>query len=1107
MTIVDELSHLDLSAITSGRASITASISGADLQALLAKGIGPGALGDLGTALTTIEGLATEGPTALLHPLVAVLEDLLGPVSDGLQIGPYQDAVLEAAQLISGLLAGLDAGADPATLGAGRGTSLGAALGGLTGSLGSFAAVGLDEVASFGRLVQELEAGVPLEPQSFAEVTIRALLPFPTATLTQLRTQLDTVTTGALAITLPKDRTAGLITAFEAVATAATGTDTVALTRALGDVDRARAHTVAVLNADLAAVSLRLDAMHLDRVFDDLAAIGATLTGGEEGILEFLAELRTEVVRAHHLIPLADVQQIQAMIAAGIEMAETRAEEFIGPSVDAAVERTRAWLQGLLDHLGLTALRAEVTDFIHAIAAAVTEAGLDEPVRLATEPLDRLNELVSGPALADAVQAALHEVADLVGAALDGVISALAQITDGIEGLADQALPILERATAALSEFRTAIDAVVHDIDGLGIEQATTQVIEGISSLRKTAQDVLTVAPLPDALRPAVEQLIHTIEAIDLASAIDDPVKQVLDQLRIPDSFTGSLDGVVEAVSHLVPTEAIAAIQTEIGDLLEKLTALSPGQLLSGITDLLRSAAGALDGLDPRPAAETLSGPFRAVLAAVDAVDPTILLKPVIDAFDQLLDAVHIPTPATGASRVTAVLAGAGETAGQALTTPLSHLLPAGSASATPAPGSASTAASGTPTSQTLPATGLSGAVSTDLPEVHPGDIVRLFGYVPNLLRQALSGLEAGPAGEALEAVDRLVTSLAADLRTVATTIWAIGDRIRLSTDEMLAALAGPQVRAQSALIAHAQLHSGTSGGPGVDVDLSIAALAFAGPAALHAELAPALTRALTDVRDGAAIAGGHGVGALNAAATALERTQLHSVLADVDGFLAALDPEPLAADLDALAAAALAQAPDLVGALKADLDLAASKLQQLITGFNPGALLQRFLPVLTVLAEQLDLIDPRRLALELSEVHRAIRAVIIAYDPMAVATDIAETTVDAAAALRAVDPAALLGDTSFLQPVIDRIQQASPVTALTGAAHQLDDVGTQLADIDLTGLVTAVNGLGPKTEQSVDAAVKALKREVLGLLEALKYATGSASVSVSVSTSPGGGG
>jgi hypothetical protein len=397
--------------------------------------------------------------------------------------------------------------------------------------------------------------------------------------------------------------------------------------------------------------------------------------------------------------------------------------------------------------------------------------------------------------------------------------------------------------------------------------------------------------------------------------------------------------------------------------------------------------------------------------------------------------------------------------------------------------------------------------VSTDLPEVRPGDIVRLFGYVPNLLREALSGLEAGPAGEALAAVDRLVTSLAADLRTVATTIWAIEDRVRLSTEEMLAALAGPQVRAQSALIAHARLHAGTGGGPGIDVDLSVAALASAGPAALHAELAPALARALTDVRDGAATAGRHGAGALNAAATALERTQLHSVLADLDGFLAALDPEPLAADLDALAAAALAKAPELIGALKADLDLAASKLQQLITGFNPGALLQRFLPVLTVLTEHLDLIDPRRLALELSEVHRAIRAVIVAYDPMAVATEIAETTAAAAAALRAVDPATLLGDTSFLQPVIDRIQQASPVTALAGVAHQLDGVGAQLAAVDLTGLVTTVNGLGPKIEQSVDAAVEALKREILELLEALKFATGSASASVSVSASGGGGG
>ena len=220
-------------------------------------------------------------------------------------------------------------------------------------------------------------------------------------------------------------------------------------------------------------------------------------------------------------------------------------------------------------------------------------------------------------------------------------------------------------------------------VDGLGIEQVTSQITEAITTLRTTAQAVLTVAPLPDALRPPVEQLIPTIEAIDLPAAIEQPVKRVLDQLRLPDGFSGSLEAVVdrrqpgaERGHRRDPDRDQRAAR--------RAHAPAPRRAARGITELLRSVASVLDGLDAPVGRGALRGPFNGVLAAVDAVEPTSLLKPVIDAFDKLLGAVSVPDPATGAARVSGVLTAAGESAGQALIGPFSHLLPAGSTSFVP---------------------------------------------------------------------------------------------------------------------------------------------------------------------------------------------------------------------------------------------------------------------------------------------------------------------------------------------------------------------------------------------------------------------------------------
>ena len=143
---------------------------------------------------------------------------------------------------------------------------------------------------------------------------------------------------------------------------------------------------------------------------------------------------------------------------------------------------------------------------------------------------------------------------------------------------------------------------------------------------------------------------------------------------------------------------------------------------------------------------------------------------------------------------------------------------------------------------------------------------------------------------------------------------------------------------------------------------------------------------------------------------------------------------------------------------------------------------------------------DPRRLAAELAEVHGAIKATIAAYDPRVLAEELLAVIRTAATAIRALDPAKLLGDLTFLTDLTAKLATADPGPRLAAIGGELTAVGQQLRAIDLGALIGQVNQLGPLLEADFEDLIKALKAEIVALLDALRFAGGSASASASVS-------
>jgi hypothetical protein len=275
--------------------------------------------------------------------------------------------------------------------------------------------------------------------------------------------------------------------------------------------------------------------------------------------------------------------------------------------------------------------------------------------------------------------------------------------------------------------------------------------------------------------------------------------------------------------------------------------------------------------------------------------------------------------------------------------------------------------------------------------------------------------------------------------------------------------------------------------------------VAQAGPGAMREALLQDVRTACEQAQATAADAARQAGAALGRAAIALERCHLSALGGDLDAFLAALDPEPIAAEFDAFAAAALAQAPLLIPQIADDLRAAAQKIQTMAQELNPAAQAHKFLVVFEAIREELEVLNPRWLAAELGDVHAAIRETIAAYDPAVFAEEVYQIIGTVADSLRSLNPVELLGDLTDFDDMLSQVEDAVPTNALAGVGDSLAVVGAQLAELDPAGLLATLESLGPEVIDAFEAAAEAIRREIVALLEALRYASGSASATVEV--------
>ncbi|MET0662486.1 MAG: hypothetical protein ABWZ42_05075 [Ilumatobacteraceae bacterium] len=1082
MTLLDDLQALDLSSILDAKADIAIAVNGDDLLALVGDGAATSVLGDIGTALqTAVDGF--RDPSALVEPILSALTAVLGEIDGDIALDDYVEAVTAAARIVADLV-GMISG-DPNRIGFGGGLDIGGALERVGGQFGDHAAVVSGNLARFRALVQSVEQGLPSDPAAIIGPALEILVPFSTGSIDVVRAWALQLSQGLDQVVIDPRLTEGLIASLGQVRVAADAGDMTALTVALTTLAEVRANTIQQLAAALRRVAGVVSGIRVEVGADVVGDLRVVLANAGDTVFELLDGWRDMIVSVEATVGSIDAEAAMEHATAILDQVEATARDIVLGGVDGSVEVVKQWLRDLLREVPIRALRMQLSESIASAARAIADADLDAPIDSVRGLLTDVSSVLTDADPAALIQGAVVELEQVISDTLDQLESSLGQITQGINDVAAQAESVLSAAVDGLRGFREVVDEITVAIDNAGIVDAAGEIATTLDALREQVSELLSDAPIPDALREGVEQLISTIESIDLDAAIGNPLREVAAKIQIPPEVATTvrdgLEAIVEAVTSLVPDDVIADLESMMADALAEIQNLDISSLTSGVTGVLDDAAGVFDQVRIAELMAPASDVFAEIVEAVDRVHPRVVLRPVIDLYGQILGAIPLPEPSAIAERAGTVTSQAGESVARAAAEPARQAV--GSSATTPPAGSTASPA------------------REDQPDdLRPGDVVRLIGFLPAKLREALIAVGTGPAGEVLAAIDGQFTECAAALRDVRDRILVLEHTAANALDVVLAPVAAAQVDAQLAL----QGSTAFSVGNGMSVDVSLSLVASVGPAALEHELDG--ERGLITQRSriaGESLAG-NVAHDLDEVADLLESVFPDGLFGDVDALLAALDPEPIAAALDSLLAAVVEATPAFLAAASAELGVLEARVRALIREFNPGTLMQRYLGVLDVVREELALLDPGRLADELGEIHAEVKAALLAYDPLVLAADLDALIAQVAAAIRGLDPSGLMPDLSGIAGQVARVGDILPVNALADVGTQLTAVGEEIRALDVQAMLDAINAITPEIAEAITLLVDAVRDEIVALLESIRFSSSSGSASVSVSVGVG---
>lgn len=135
--------------------------------------------------------------------------------------------------------------------------------------------------------------------------------------------------------------------------------------------------------------------------------------------------------------------------------------------------------------------------------------------------------------------------------------------------------------------------------------EAREQVVAVVIQIREAAEEALSTLPLPEPLRPVVEQLISELEKLDrttLEAQILTPVRNAAAQIKLPaevaQQVTAALAEIGRVIENLLPQASIDGITADVEAVLDRVRGFDPASLGGAVDGFIADAASRVDALD-----------------------------------------------------------------------------------------------------------------------------------------------------------------------------------------------------------------------------------------------------------------------------------------------------------------------------------------------------------------------------------------------------------------------------------------------------------------------------------------------------------------------------
>ena len=1078
MSLLDDLANLDLSAILNARLAISASVGDDGFKLAVSGDFNSIALGDLASLANQIKSL---DPKAL----GSEWEKLLEPILSKARLDQFP-----IAKLLEELRSGLDMGSslirqfasDPLSIGTRLDLPLIDVIEQFKNTAKNIVDIPLDEIQGVRDTWKTLQTGLPTEPIALAEHALGLLLPFPVAPLKSVRNTLNHLLEELRVSLLPESLIQPLKLALQNIQSHAASGDQAALDLALAAYPSLFLQFQTQLNSSCQAIPARIAALPFDALVKPAKELFALAQTGQPHALKFMEELTRNIKYFESLIAFADEDkalQIFARVNGYLDSLDTYLQEIYLSRIDQGIEQLKQWVRDLFSPLRLKDLEREIDLFFDNLVDAINQANIGQYAETLRKPFKALAEQLDQLDLGQHLDDQLAAVGQKIAIVTDTIKQQLQIIDQALNALAGEITAIFQQVSDLLAEFGKALEQVNAEIEKLDIEGVSQEVISALQKLREKGEELLAQAPIPEPMRPLIQQLIKELEKMDLEALIKEPAHAALASLDIPAEIKAPLQNAMPELQKLLdnvhPDRLTAQLQAELAHHVKAITDLAQ-KSISGVVDgFFKELKKGLDVLDPSQVVKLLRIPYEKILAVFDNLNPELLLKPATDAYDQFLANLPLADPAKAASSTQKMIGEGGKAIGQAAAAPVKAAANPGSIRDVDAD-----------EKPPLP----------EIPQVRPGDMIRqLLGKPMAKLHEILSQLPQTEAAKFLSGFQSLSSGLASDLRSLRAALGSFMANIEHMGASLLNSLADTEFEAGFTIESQIRL-----GNLQVNTQLELlgdnsstnASSSLSANLALHqAAITAAVREKYTELGE-----------TLDAIADLLETHPISLLSQNLTDLLNAVDPEPLAAALDSLANAATAKFIELSEVVGDQLQALFTRIQSMIRQYNPALHLQRLSEVIAVFWEEMRLLNPHYWVGKTKPIHLAILESLADYDPAVWTGDLVAEIQAIKAKLTTIDPAALL-DPGQLNPFQAQANSAATIDFTqigTDLKTAMAGFSESLKTLDPAQLLSTVDTLKARMVDQLDPVVDAVHQELLTLLKSLKYISTQASASVSVS-------